>query len=267
MPRVNAESYCTTLHHAVPRCTTLHHAAPHCATLQQTAANCCFRSTPIAMKSRHMPVSHFTCSWATSHVNESCHMLMSCHVTCHTSMMQDTVGSQSRPQRTVKMNCSVLQCIALRCSVLQCATVRCSALQRVAVSRRVAVYYDALQNSFLCSPWSRNDIALCHHSMPYQSMSHVTCRRVMSHVNGSCHISMGPVKCQWVMSHLKWYRSMGESRHIKGHMSHVILSSCPLCRRHITYKKVGSRKNESCRIKIKDAKHESRHTYIYGTHL
>jgi len=173
--------------------------------------------------------------------------------------------------------CSVLHCAAVCCSALQCVAVRCSVLQchgvLQCITMRYRTHFCAVLEVEMISLYA---IILCHTSQwvmsrvdesCHMSMSHVTCRRVMSHVNGSCHISMGPVKCQWVMSHMKWYRSMGESRHIKGHMSHVILSSCPLCRRHITYKKVGSRKNESCRIKIKDAKHESRHTYIYGTHL
>jgi len=58
--------------------------------------------------------------------------------------------------------CNVLQCVAAGCSVLRCVAAGCSGLQCVAVL--MILHIDRI------------------------SINHVTYERVMSHMNGPCHI-------------------------------------------------------------------------------
>jgi len=101
-------------------------------------------------------------------------------------------------------------------------------------------------------------------------MSHVACKWVMSHMNGSCHVWMSHVTYEWGMSH------MNESCHIwMSHftyewvMSHMN-ESCHIRMSHVTYEWVMSHMNESFHIWMSHVTYEwvmlhmneSRHIWV-----
>ena len=145
---------------------------------------------------------HVTYEWVMSHMNESCHIWMS-HVTTDRNSCQIAAGTHViywMEHVSCAMSCEV------SCYVCTKMCYFWMSHARVNESCHIRAEIVAQNRHIRCWDLGRESHFL-------YSMSHVTYKWVMSHMNESCHIWMGHVTCEWVTSH------MIESCHIW--MSHV----------------------------------------------
>jgi len=110
-------------------------------------------------------MSHVTYQWVMSHVNASRHICMSCVTLWGREQIVDAFLTQEMHE-----------------------------------SCRISVSW-GLESGGLESMVSCR-ISVSHVTSRHTSMSHVTYKYVMPHLNKSCHISMSHVTYEWVMSHM-----------------------------------------------------------------